>query len=66
MYLESLIHNPIMEVVEKHPKIKVKGSDIKFSDRSCIHKIARVIYKILRSLYVGVIFYFVPFSTLMV
>lgn len=40
---------------------KNRGRDIKFKNRSLFHKIARVVYKFMRSIYVSVIFYFVPF-----
>jgi hypothetical protein len=31
------------------------------SDRTCFHKVARILYRFLRALYVSVIFYLVPF-----
>jgi len=40
------------------------GVEVEFAKRSTFHKIARVFYKVLRSFYVGVIFYFIPFSVM--
>jgi hypothetical protein len=62
LYFESLKSNKLKEIMHHPPKIIVKGKDIKFSERSCYHKCARILYKILRSFYASVIFYFVPFS----
>ena len=62
LYFESLKTNKLKEIIHHAPKIIVKGKDIKFSDRSCYHKGARIIYKILRYFYASVIFYFLPFS----
>ena len=42
----------------------VCGSSNLFRERSLFHKIARLTYKIFRAFYVSVIFYFVPFSVL--
>lgn len=41
-----------------------RGSDQSFGQRSCFHKLARIVYKLTRCLYVGVVFYFVPYATL--
>ena len=43
-----------------------RANDIKFSERSCFHKIARVFYKMLRTFYVGVIFYYIPFAVMLI
>ena len=64
MYYESLKSNFLKEILHHPPKTMVCGVDIQFSKRTMFHKIARIIYKILRCFYVGVIFYFVPFSVL--
>ena len=48
------------------PKALIKGKDIKFSDRTNFHKCARIFYKLLRVQYVGVVFYFVPFSVMFI
>ena len=62
MYFEALADSAIKEVVHHyHPKRKNRGQDIKFTERTCFHRFARVIYKILRTIYVAVIFYFAPF-----
>ena len=44
------------------PKITRKGKDIKFSERTFANKVARILYKIIRTFFVGVIYYFVPFT----
>ena len=62
-YLESMGDNPILGVCHHPPTIDVRGSSIRFSDRTTFHKVARVVYKGLRSLYVSVVFYMVPFAT---
>ena len=43
-----------------------RANDIKFSERSTFHKIARVFYKMLRTLYVGIIFYYIPFAVMLI
>lgn len=40
------------------------GTDQFFGQRSCFHKLARMVYKLTRCFYVGLVFYFVPFATL--
>jgi hypothetical protein len=65
MYFESLKGNLLKEVLHHPPDMVKSGSDISMSDRSCFHKGARVLYKILRCFYVSVIFYFIPFSVLL-
>ena len=66
MYLESLLDNPLKEIMHHHPHRVHRGRDIQFSDRSLFHKLARIIYKMLRAFYVSVIFYYVPFWVLFV
>jgi hypothetical protein len=61
MYFEALKSNKLKEMMHHRPHYEKRGRDIKFSDRNLFHKIARVVYKVLRALYVSVIFYFVPF-----
>ena len=61
IYLESLTDNTLKSVLHCHPVVEKKSKDIKFSDRSCFHKVARIVYKTSRSIYVSIIFYFVPF-----
>lgn len=62
LYFESLKTNKLKEIIHHAPKIIIKGKDIKFSERSCYHKCARIIYKGLRAIYASLIFYFLPFS----
>jgi hypothetical protein len=64
LYFESLKTNPLKALLHHPPEAEIKGIDIKFSERSCFHKCARVFYKILRAFQVGVIFYFIPFSVM--
>jgi len=68
LYFNSLKQNPLKKVVkpENRPEANIRGEDIKFWERSCFHKVARVIYKFFRAIYVGVIFYFIPFSVMWV
>ena len=62
-YYESLAaNNHLMHNFSQYyPHVETKGSDIKFSERSCFHKLARVIYRTFRLGYVSIVFYFVPF-----
>lgn len=60
-YLNSLMDNPLEKVMDKPVRIIHRGVDIKFSERTMFNKVARVIYKLLRGIYVGIIFYFAPF-----
>jgi hypothetical protein len=46
------------------PEAKIKGRDIAFSERTCFHKIARIVYKIFRLFYIAVLFYWIPFFTM--
>lgn len=77
MYFEAMMDNKLKTFVHHEAKphrvmIKGedgqmryrKGTDIKWSDRSCCHKVNRVIYKVLRCFYVGFVFYFVPYAVL--
>jgi hypothetical protein len=64
LYYESLLGNKLKPVLHKAPKVEKRGKDIKFSERSLFHKVARIIYKSVRCLYVGFIFYFVPYVVL--
>ena len=64
LYLESLQGNALKQVLH-HPPTRVNdGKDIVFANRTFFHKVARIVYVIIRTLYVGVIFYFVPYATL--
>ena len=66
MYFESIQFSKLKEVMHHAPKALIKGKDIKFSERTKFHKCARIFYKLLRMQYVGVIFYFVPFSVMFI
>lgn len=66
LYFESLKQNYLKKVMHHPPRGDHKGKDIQFSERTCFHKIARVIYKITRCFYVGVVFYFVPFAVMFI
>lgn len=77
-YAEAMMENKLKEFVEEAPKPHrdrivdketgeeryKRGSDLSFGERSCFHKLARMLYKLTRCLYVGLVFYFVPFTTL--
>lgn len=66
MYYHAQMDNSL-KVLFKQPIVrKVRGKDIKFSDRRCFHKIARIIYKMFRALYVSYIFYLVPFTSVLI
>ena len=65
IYLESLNDDKNHEILHYKPKVVIKGNSIKLKGRSCFHKVARIVYKVLRSLYVSVIFYFVPFAVIL-
>lgn len=62
LYLESLKDHQLHEIMHEHPKVVNKCRDIK--KRTCFHKVARFVYKIVRALYVSVLFYFIPFFVL--
>jgi hypothetical protein len=47
-------------VFEHKPVANVKGKDISFKNRTLFHKLARVVYLMIRSLYVTFIFYLNP------
>lgn len=65
LYLESLQGNALKQILHHPPPKRVKdGKNIVFANRTCFHKCARIIYKFVRTFYVGVVFYFVPFATL--
>jgi len=64
LYYESLLHNKLTKIVHHPPAVTNFNRDMNFSDRSCFHKGARVFFKIIRALYVGIIYYYVPFVVL--
>jgi hypothetical protein len=66
LYFESLKENYLKNVMHHAPIADHRGQDIHFAERSTFHKIARVFYRVLRTFYVGVVFYFVPFSVMLI
>lgn len=62
LYLESLTDEKSIELLHHPIKIHQRSRDIKFSERTTFHKIARVLYKIFRGFYASVTFYFVPYT----
>lgn len=64
LYFESLKNNYLKKVMHHAPIAEICGRDIVFMDRTCFHKFARIFYKILRMVYVGVIFYYIPFTVM--
>lgn len=66
LYFESLKQNPLKAVMHHPPVGDHRAGDIKFSERSCFHKLARILYKMLRTFYVGVIFYYIPFMVMLI
>jgi len=64
LYYESLMHNKLTQILHHPPKISNHNRDLKFAERSVFHKFARIFFKAFRALYVGVIFYFVPFTVI--
>ena len=66
IFFESLMYNKLKEIIHHPPKLSIRGKDIKFSDRSCYHKLARIWYKIWRSIFASFLFYFLPFTLLFI
>lgn len=64
MYLESLQGNALKAIMHHPPMREKAGHTIVFKNRGCFHKFARIIYLIIRTFYVGIIFYYVPFAVL--
>ena len=65
LYFEAIhFDNPMLEVFHTEVIFTNKSSNIRFRDRKCFHKVFRIIYKIVRGLYVSLIFYFAPFMVL--
>jgi hypothetical protein len=51
---------PMEYVLSEKVELVNSGPMIKFMGRSFLQKVARIIYKIIRSLYVSLFFYFFP------
>lgn len=70
LYMGSLIDDRLKARIfrnQKHLNVLNKGRDIDFwYDRSFMSKVARVLYKFHRALYVSVLFYFSPFIVIFV
>lgn len=64
LYFESLIDNKLKVIMHDLPVVEKRGRDIKMSDRSCYHKVARVIYRMYRAVYVSAIYYFIPYAVI--
>lgn len=69
IYFESLMNTKLKVIVEhqyqpemddEYREKNKKTRDI-FSERTCFHKIARLIYKVYRCMFVSLNFYFTPF-----
>ena len=64
IFIGSLINDRLKQRIfnKTHSlKVTIKGSSLKFSERSCSNKLGRVIYRICRSIYASLFFYFQPF-----
>ena len=66
MYYESLADNSLKDVCHKSYERPTRGIDIKPKSRSWFHWFARVLYKNMRSFYVSIVFYFMPFTVLVI
>ena len=65
-YFESMGEDhPLIKILHNPPTIdeEGRGKNINFKQRSCFHKVARVIYKTTRGFYASIFFYMVPFAT---
>lgn len=67
IYYGAQVDNKLKAMVFQQPIVrKIRGVDIKFSDRKCVSKIFRIIYKCFRCLFMSYIFYLVPFTTILI
>ena len=65
IFFESQHHdNYLYNVFKADLAVENKTARIKFSERTCFHKCARVTYRLMRCFYASVIFYFIPFMVL--
>ena len=64
LYFESIIDNKLKVIMHECPVVERRGRHIRFSERSCFHKVARFLYRIYRAGYVSGIYYFVPYATI--
>ena len=61
MFYSALADDALKKVFLFPVERKHRGKDIKFENRTGYHKIARVLYKFFRGLYVSLMFYMSPF-----
>ena len=61
MFYSAMADKAIKKVFEFPVERDNRGRDIQFMQRTCFHRIARVLYKVFRSLYVAIMFYMSPF-----
>ena len=61
MFYNALADSAIKKVFQFKVKRMNRGKDISFAKRSLFHKVARILYKVFRSLYIGIMFYMSPF-----
>lgn len=64
MYFQSFSNNELKKVCDEELKVVVRGRFLPFSSRSSLNKVARMVYRVLRTLYVSLIYYFIPFAVL--
>lgn len=69
IYYESLMNNKLTTIVHHPPKFtseQVGESKLPrpFKERSCFHRLGRLIYKFIRCAYVSINFYMVPFAVI--
>ena len=66
LYFEALVDGPVKHLLHKPSKIYRSGRDIEFSGRTYFHKFARILYKAIRTFYVSIIYYFIPYTIFIV
>ena len=60
-YAYAIRNFPLKKAVEDPPQIKNRSKNIKFSSRSKIGKLIRVLYRFYRICYASAYFYFTPY-----
>ena len=65
LYFEMISDSKIAQVVHHMPTAVNKGKDINFSERSCYHKTARVLYRFFRFVYIAFVYYYLPYSIIL-
>ena len=65
LYYESLSRFRLKAVMHEPVHRMRSGQDINFCERSCFHMFARVLYRVVRILYVSVVFYYIPYSVVL-